>query len=146
VSLIAFDVLVLLISITSGLRAVPRNTIGSKYRRVFSVLSPRHTKCLKAIHKADTYTKYVLLHPSYHKTFGIKSEQRSGCLKKPQSHYWIHIVVRKGLKSRGKSSFFPYVLTYLLTPWSRVLLDKPTSLHLVKIITAFTSARHLSLS
>jgi len=45
--------------------------------------------------------------------------------------------------------------TYLLTPWSRVLLVNLTGLQLVKfptfygtrrIITAFTSARHLSLS
>jgi len=45
--------------------------------------------------------------------------------------------------------------TYLLTPWNRVLLEKLTVFHLVKkfpafygtrrFITAFTSARHLSL-
>ena len=49
-----------------------------------------------------------------------------------------------------------YLLAYLLTPWNRVLLEKLTGFHLVKkflafyrtrkIITAFTSARHLSLS
>ena len=49
-----------------------------------------------------------------------------------------------------------YLLTYLLTPWSRVLLEKLASLQLVKkfpafygtrrFLTAFTSARHLSLS
>ena len=48
------------------------------------------------------------------------------------------------------------VLTYLLTPQSRVLLEKPTGLKLVKkfpafygtrsLITAFTSARQLPLS
>jgi hypothetical protein len=48
------------------------------------------------------------------------------------------------------------ILTYLLTPWSRVLLEKLTGLQLVKkfpafygtrrFITALTSARHLSLS
>jgi hypothetical protein len=47
-------------------------------------------------------------------------------------------------------------LTYLLTPWNRVLLEKLTGLQLVKkfpafyrtrrFITALTSARHLSLS
>ena len=47
-------------------------------------------------------------------------------------------------------------LTYLLTPWSRVLLEKLASLQLVKkfpafygtrrFLTALTSARHLSLS
>ena len=49
-----------------------------------------------------------------------------------------------------------HFLTYLLTPWSRILLEKPTGLQLVKkfpafygtrrFITAFTNARHLSLS
>jgi len=48
------------------------------------------------------------------------------------------------------------LITYLLIPWSRVLLEKPTGFQLVekfptfygtrKFITAFTSARHLSLS
>jgi len=49
-----------------------------------------------------------------------------------------------------------YILTYLLTPWSRVLLEKLIDLQLAKkcpsfydppkFITAFTSARHLYLS
>ena len=49
-----------------------------------------------------------------------------------------------------------YLLTYLFTPWSRVLLDKLTGFKLVnkfsafygtrRFITAFTSARHQSLS
>ena len=49
-----------------------------------------------------------------------------------------------------------YLLTYILTPWSRVLLEKLTGLQLVKkfpafqgtrrFITALTSVRHLSLS
>ena len=49
-----------------------------------------------------------------------------------------------------------YLFTYLLTSYSRALLEKPTGLHLVKLfpsfygtrrfITAFTSARHLALS
>ena len=46
-----------------------------------------------------------------------------------------------------------YLLTYLLTPWCRVLLEKLTGLQLVKkfpafyerFITALTSVRHLSL-
>ena len=50
----------------------------------------------------------------------------------------------------------PPLLTYLLTPWCRVLLEKLTGLHLVKkfsafhgtrrFITALTSVRQLSLS
>jgi len=49
-----------------------------------------------------------------------------------------------------------YLLTYLLTPWCRVLLEKLTGLQLIKnfpefhrtrrFITALTSVRHLSLS
>jgi len=49
-----------------------------------------------------------------------------------------------------------HILTYLLTPWCRVLLEELTGLQLVKkfpalygnlrFITALTSVRHLSLS
>jgi len=52
--------------------------------------------------------------------------------------------------------FLPYLITYLLTLWSRVLIKKLTGSQLVnksptlygtrRFITAFTSARHLSLS
>jgi len=51
---------------------------------------------------------------------------------------------------------YPHMLAYLLTPWSRVLLEKLAGFQLVKkfpafhgtrrFITAFTSARHLSQS
>ena len=54
------------------------------------------------------------------------------------------------------TSFLPSLLTYLLTPWCRVPLEKLTGLQLVKkfpafhgtrrFITALTSVRHLSLS
>ena len=54
----------------------------------------------------------------------------------------------------GQETFL--LLTYLLTPWCRVLLDKLTDLQLVKkfpafhgtrrFITALTTVRHLSLS
>jgi hypothetical protein len=54
------------------------------------------------------------------------------------------------------ASFANCVMTLLLTPWSRVLLEKLIGLQLVKkfpalygtrrFITAFTSALHLSLS
>ena len=56
----------------------------------------------------------------------------------------------------NQSSFRPYLLTYLLSPWCRVLLEKLTGLQLIKkfptfhrtrrFITALTSVRHLSLS
>jgi purine-cytosine permease-like protein len=53
-------------------------------------------------------------------------------------------------------NWISYLLSYLLTPWSRVLLEKlgvcqldkkfPAFYGTRRIITAFTSARHLSLS
>jgi hypothetical protein len=62
-------------------------------------------------------------------------------------------VVKKNLSERHA---YTYLLTYLLTPWSRVLLEKLTGFQLVKkvpafygtrkFITAFTRAHHLSLS
>ena len=58
--------------------------------------------------------------------------------------------------SQNKLKLLTYLLTYLLTPWSIVCLQKITSLQLVKkfpafygtwrFITAFTSVCHLSLS
>jgi hypothetical protein len=57
--------------------------------------------------------------------------------------------------SRWKITYLLNLLTYLLTPWSRVLLEKLTGSQLVKkfpafygtrrLITAFTSAHHLSI-
>jgi hypothetical protein len=65
------------------------------------------------------------------------------------SLYWLVCYVKN-------TEIQTYLLTYLLTPWSRVLLEKLTSLQPVKkfsafygtrrFITSFTSARHLSLS
>ena len=53
-------------------------------------------------------------------------------------------------------SLLAYLITYLLTPWCRVLLEKLTGLQLVKkfatfhgtrrFITALTSVRHMSVS
>jgi hypothetical protein len=65
--------------------------------------------------------------------------------------YWVRHVwdVRRNARTRT------YIHTYLLTPWDGFLLEKLTGFHLVKkfpafygtrrFITAFTSARHLSL-
>ena len=57
---------------------------------------------------------------------------------------------------RALNATLTYLLTYLLTPWCRVLLEKLTGLQLIKnfpsfygtrrFITALTSVRHLSLS
>jgi hypothetical protein len=60
------------------------------------------------------------------------------------------------LSSPATRALISYLLTYLLTPCSMVLLEKLTGLQLIKnfpsfygtrkFITAFTSSRHLSLS
>jgi hypothetical protein len=66
---------------------------------------------------------------------------------------WLNV---EGIWDTIELKLITYLLIYLLTPWSRVLLEKVTGLQLVKkfptlygtrrLITAFTSARHLSLS
>jgi hypothetical protein len=65
-------------------------------------------------------------------------------------------IITTPLLCKHKNPPRTYFLTYLLTPYSRVLLEKLTGLQLLKnfprfygtrrIITAFTSSRHLSLS
>ena len=75
---------------------------------------------------------------------------------------WLQDLQERGTKHigiAGPVNFMPFlrsVYTYLLTPWSRVLLEKLASLQLVmefpafygtrRFLTALTSARHLSLS
>jgi len=64
--------------------------------------------------------------------------------------------IREWIKMKGKSNKLSIILTYLLIPRSRVLLEKLTGLQLVKkfpafygtrrFITSSTSARHLYLS
>jgi hypothetical protein len=69
----------------------------------------------------------------------------------------VILVARNRLWQRSrKTHLLTYLLPYLLTPWSRVFLEKLTGFQLVnkfpafcgtwRFITAFTSARHLSLS
>ena len=64
---------------------------------------------------------------------------------------------QKEIRTRYPNKFSNiYLLTYLLTPWCRILLEKLTGLQLVKkfpsfhgtlrFITALRSVRHLSLS
>ena len=53
------------------------------------------------------------------------------------------------LTGTGTSYLLTYLLSYLLTPWSRVLPEKLTgsaASQARKFITVLTSARHLSLS
>jgi len=80
----------------------------------------------------------------------------------PGRHTNIMLYMYFFLKYLGRSWILtayytsPYVLAYLLILWSRVILEKLTGFQLVKkfpavyatrrIITAFASARHLSLS
>jgi len=66
----------------------------------------------------------------------------------------LHFIFREELQ--GTIYSLTHSLTHSLTPWSRVLLEKLTGPQLVKkfpafygnrrFITAFTNARHLSLS
>ena len=75
---------------------------------------------------------------------------------KAKAHY-RHLLIFKLQDFNSLVTYLhTYLLTYLLIPWSRVLLEKLTGFQLVKkfpsfygtrrFITAFTSARHLSLS
>jgi len=70
---------------------------------------------------------------------------------------FLHIMERSESETDMDSIYLlACLLTYLLTPWSRVLLEKVTGFQLVKefrtfcgtpkFITEVTSARHLSLS
>jgi len=68
----------------------------------------------------------------------------------------IHFSAMASLLCGKGAQVLTYLLTYLLTPYSRVLLEKLTDSQLVKkfpafygirrFITAFTSARQLSLT
>ena len=69
---------------------------------------------------------------------------------------FVHFPLTMFSNSAFCSHDITYLLTYLLTPWSRILLEKLTGFQLVKkfsvfygtrrFITAFTSVQHLSLS
>ena len=77
------------------------------------------------------------------------------CLGKKFRKYNSNHVLKR-LYVRCKNSYAMEFYTYLLTPWSRILLQKLTGSQLVKklptfygtrkFITAFTTAQHLSLS
>ena len=68
----------------------------------------------------------------------------------------LEIVLTKMVDKFLSKHMLTYLFTYLLTPWSRILLEKQTGFQLVKkfptfygtrkFITAFTSARHQSVS
>jgi len=68
-------------------------------------------------------------------------------------HY--HVLLKRGILIYS-IYYYIVILTYLLTPWCRVLLDKLTGFQLVnkfpafqvtrRFITALSSVRHLSLS
>ena len=78
------------------------------------------------------------------------------CAPPCNSQNWIQPIKINVMVSLSSSLIPTYLLTYLLTTWSRVLPEKLTGFQLVKkfpafygtlrFITAFTSARHLSLS
>ena len=73
---------------------------------------------------------------------------------KPENRFKVEEIAEGG--HRTSSIIYTYLLTYLLTPWCGVLLEKLTGLQLVKKLPAFhgtrrfiivlTSVRQLSLS
>ena len=107
--------------------------------------------------------------PSWEANWFAASQEILRISRKPKVHYRthnrppavsilgqpnpVHIPTYHLLEIRPNIT---YLLTYLLTPWCRVLLEKLTVLHLVKkfpafhgtrrFITALTTVRHLSLS
>ena len=84
--------------------------------------------------------------------FRITKCSSSGRIEHAVLWYFFHVEII----IKGYTNYLTYLLTYLLTPRCRVLLEKLTGLQLVKkfpafhatrsFITALTSVRHLSLS
>ena len=90
---------------------------------------------------------------------GRSGRVRKICLSPPTGfHLWTvqTVAIFGWVIVSYKKLWLTYLLTYLLTPWCRVLLEKLTGMQIVKkfptfygtqrFITALTSVRHLSLS
>ena len=82
---------------------------------------------------------------------------RISCIQTGQAKYvWRNIEALSYNHACSEKAIITYLLTYLLTTWCKVLLEKLTGLQLVKKFPAFhgtrrfiitlTSVRHLSLS
>ena len=107
---------------------------------------------------------------SHHKRIN-KAPSPSSSIRHSQQHYQNHFVPHSSIAHnvqedqygtftnrfyKNRMPLLTYLLSYLLTPWSTVLLEKLTAFQLVKkfpalywtrrFIAAFTSAGHLSLS
>jgi hypothetical protein len=88
-----------------------------------------------------------ILHLSYENSEILRTRFSKICMSVPP---WIYVFVY------GSFNNCQHVTLYLLTPWSKVLLEKLIAFQLAKkfpafygikmFITAFTSARHQSLS
>ena len=102
----------------------------------------------------QTKTHLIWLTPYIH-VFSVTGHRRN---TQTDCFYGTLFTKRKDVMSVRHTHYrySPYLLTYLLTPWCRVLLEKLSVLQLVKkfpafhrtrrFITALTSVRHLSLS
>jgi hypothetical protein len=85
-----------------------------------------------------------------------QDRQRCGKLKNKVKIVQVVSVEFSLVMDEQKNILFSHLLTYLLTPWNRVLLDKLTGFAASqeipriygtrKFITVLTSARHLGLS
>ena len=118
----------------------------------------------KSVYSSGGSCRYTLINRLASRVFW-RTKKSLACARKRNIIYQLHsqelghytdcpdLILVWG---RRNSLTLTYLLTYLHTPWSRVLLEKLTGSQLVKkfpafygtrrFITAFTSARHLSLS
>jgi hypothetical protein len=115
----------------------------------FGTCTENHNKaCLKIWTTQGRFSAniyYILILTRNHTMRSLRGTLFSACIYVVTS--WTYVYKRE---------FLAFIITYLLTPWSRVLLEKLTGFKLVKkfpefyrtrrFITAFTSAHHLSLS
>ena len=93
-------------------------------------------------------------HPLLHTPYTVDSQTALGSRMK--AIYLFFFFEDANKSSEQVTYLLTYIVTYSLTPWSKVLLEKRTVSQLVKkipafygtrrFITAFTSAPHLSLS
>ena len=112
--------------------------------------------------QTNTKNKYTTRQPTPNaqlavtRSLRVAQKSRFGCSFRKTQCYLRSVPARHSRAWNLKTSRLQNLLTYLLTPYGRVLHEKLTGFHFVKkfpafygtrrFTTAFTSARHLSLS